>query len=73
MIALSADQVAALVETLQTVNRNILDEANKIGEGYDSYVSLLGEAAGVRMAIGFIQQAADVRVAQQFQATGEKR
>lgn len=56
MKTLNAAQIENLINTLQTVNRNILDEANRIGEGSRSYDSLLGEAAGVRMALGFLQQ-----------------
>ena len=49
----------ALVEKLEQINRNILDEASRIGDTAPSYHSLLGEAAGVRMALRFVREAAE--------------
>ena len=62
MSGLTQERADRLMTKLQQVNRNILDEANRIGEDArsvlgSSYDSLLGEAAGVRMAIGFLRQA----------------
>ena len=55
-----AHSVNALVEKLQQINRNILDEASRIGDtGRPSYHSLLGEAAGIRMALRFVREAAE--------------
>lgn len=52
----------ALVAKLEQVNRNILDEAGRIGDAGrsvlgSSYDTLLGEAAGVRMALRFVREA----------------
>lgn len=59
---MTKEQTDRLIAKLEQVNRNILDEANRIGEDArsvlgSSYDSLLGEAAGVRMALGFLRQA----------------
>ena len=51
---------SALIEKLEEINRNILAEASRIGDvDSSSYASLLGEAAGVRMALRFVREAAE--------------
>lgn len=55
---------SALIDKLEEINRNILDEANRIGDAGrsvlgSSYDSLLGEAAGVRMALQFVREAVE--------------
>lgn len=52
----------ALIAKLEQVNRTILDEATRIGTNGrsvlgSSYDTLLGEAAGVRMALRFVRDA----------------
>lgn len=59
---LTQESADALIEKLQQINRNILDEASRIGDAGrsalgSSYDSLLGEAAGVRMALRFVREA----------------
>ena len=51
--------VSAVVENLMQINRNILNEASRIGDTGASYHSLLGEAAGVRMALRLVREAAE--------------
>lgn len=46
---------SALIDKLEEINRNILDEASRIGGR--SHGSLLGEAAGVRLALWFVREA----------------
>lgn len=48
--------VGELLKTLQTVNRNILAAASLLDDQSHSYTSLLGEAAGIRMAIRFVEE-----------------
>lgn len=61
-IMLTKQSADALVGKLEQINRNILDEASRIGDAGrsvlgSSYDTLLGEAAGVRMALRFVREA----------------